>query len=210
MADVKQILKKYGGYIELGAYLIAFISTLLPFWVLADEDDIEKEIEKSFSKYMKRRTMFGVRVEKESGSYLGEPFSSGVAVLIFVIISAIIVAVNTFARNVIENLKNNNKNMEKAIDAAVELVPLLFTFISFILACCSAGSKEVFGSIGINRGVGVYLLIIALIIALAVRIAYVLMVKEYIELFKKPEFENKEVKAEQAEQTNEEVKVEVN
>jgi len=200
MVDVKQLLKKYGAYVELGAYLIAFISTFLPFWVLADEEDI-------YTKFNKRKTLFGFKVQKESGSYLGEPFSSGVAVLIFVIISAIVVVVNTFARNVIENLKNNNKNIEKAIDISVELIPLLFTFISFILACCSAGSKEVYGNILINRGVGVYLLIIALIVALAVRIAYILLVKEYIVLSNKPVVENKEVNAEQ---TNGEVKVEVN
>jgi len=219
MAALKPVLIKYGAYIELAAYILAFVSIFLPF------KNIQKN--KSILNLFKRKDIFDLMDDvsdvgdellkfNDSGNASYIKYSSGICVLIFTIISAGVVALNTFARNIVENLKNNNKEKAKIIDIIVELIPLVFTFISFILTLISTGNGTFGLYIRSEKGkvtlkVGFYLLLIAIIVALAVRIIYIIVVKEIIKTInKKPEFENREVKAEQTEQTANEVVVPVN
>lgn len=126
-------------------------------------------------------------------------YKSAKLLLVFVIISAIIVAVNTFARKAIENFENNNKSNAKIIDVIIEAVPLLLTFVSlilFIIAAADVSSgKDVVGqafrNVKVVYAVGFYFLLLAIIVAFVVRIAYILVVKEYINLSNKP-VENRE------------------
>lgn len=49
MAAIKPILKKFGGFIELGAYLLAIISVFLPFFTV--KLDIDEELEELISQF---------------------------------------------------------------------------------------------------------------------------------------------------------------
>jgi len=217
MANLKPILVKYGAYIELAAYLIAFIAILIPFKKVGKE-------EKKSLKYYKRKDMYGsyddfidftneAKKYNDSGNASYVKFTSGVFVLIFTLLSAAVVALNTFAKSVVENLKNNNKDKAKIIDITVEVIPLALTLLSFLLTLISTGDgkfgdyiKEEGGKITLQFGF--YLLLLAILVALAVRIAYLIIVKEYNKLISnKPIVQNREVKTEQ---TANEVVVPVN
>jgi len=200
MADLKQVLKKYGAYIELAAYFIAFISVFLPFKKIVKE-------ERSMDLY-KRKDMFGelsnianeaLKYDEKSGNASYIKFTSGVFVLIFTLLSAAVVAVNNFAKNVIENIKNNNKDKANIIEIAFEVIPLAFTFLSFLLTLISTGN----GTFGrymeeeenrkIKLQVGFYFLLLAILVVLAVRSAYLIMIKEYNKLLSnKPIAENRD------------------
>jgi len=98
---------------------------------------------------------------------------TGVIVLILTIISAIVVAINTIAKNV----------FEKTIEYVVKLIPLIFTVISIILTIHVFATTEILRRRDINC-TGGYIILVAMIIAFAVRTAYLIMVKK---LFKKNE-----------------------
>jgi len=199
MADLKQVLKKYGAYIELAAYFIAFISVFLPFKKIVKE-------ERSMDLY-KRKDMFGelsnianeaLKYDEKSGNASYIKFTSGVFVLIFTLLSAAVVAVNNFAKNVIENIKNNNKDKANIIEIAFEVIPLAFTFLSFLLTLISTGNGT-FGRYMEEEGrkiklqVGFYFLLLAILVVLAVRSAYLIMIKEYNKLLSnKPIAENRD------------------
>jgi len=217
MANLKPILVKYGAYIELAAYFISFIALLIPF------KNIGKEKEKSLDLFKRKdadgewNNMMEVinegRKYNDSGNASYIKFTSGVFVLIFTLLSAAVVALNTFAKSVVENLKNNNKDKAKIIDITVEVIPLALTLLSFLLTLISTGDgkfgdyiKEEGGKITLQFGF--YLLLLAILVALAVRIAYLIIVKEYNKLISnKPIVQNREVKTEQ---TANEVVVPVN
>jgi len=116
-------------------------------------------------------------------------FSSGICVLIFVLFSVIIVGVNTFAKNAVENFKNENKSNAKTIETIIDLVPFVFTFFSFLLTLITAFS--IFDKF-IKVNVGFVFLLIALIVALAVRGIYLFMIKDYLKYIKKPTTETPE------------------
>jgi len=180
MDDFRQILKKYGGYVELAAYLLAIISAFLPFIIQGMSDS-------SFN---------------ESISFVSIS-SSGIVVLILIIISATVVAINTFAPKIIDNLKNKNKNNAKIIDIIVETVPLVFTLISIIITFFT--NNHFLNQYFIYRnvcGIGAYLIFLAMIIAVIIRVTYLIMVKKF--------FSNKEVKIGQTEQALNQVVVPVN
>lgn len=116
--------------------------------------------------------------------------------------SAAVVAVNTFAKNVVDNLKENSKDKAKIIDIAVDVIPLALTFLSFLLTLISTGNgilgsyiKEEGGKITLQ--VGFYFLLLDILVILAVRIAYLIMIKEYNKLISslsnKPIAQNREV-----------------
>jgi len=178
--DFRQILKKYGGYVELVAYLVAIISVFLPFIIMGISDS-------SFN---------------ESVSFVGIS-TSGIVVLILIVISAVVVAINTFAKKIIDNLKNNKKNNAKIIDIIVETIPFVFTLISIIIALIT--KNHFLNKYFIYRnvsGVGSYLLFFAMIIAVVVRAIYLIIVKKC--------FDSKEVKTGQTEQAINQVVVPVN
>ena len=214
MADIKQILKKYSAYIELAAYLLAFISVFLPF------KKVEKK--KSNFNFYKRKDVIGLYGEADtekfdpvSGNASYIKFGSGVCVLIFTVLSAAIVAFNTFARNVVEKIKNNNKNNAKIIDIIIEVIPLGLTYISLLLTFISIGDGDLgklanASGLSIKLAVGFVFLLLAILIAIVVRTAYLVIVKEYINLINKPVVENKEIKTGKTEQTTNEVVVPVN
>jgi len=117
-------------------------------------------------------------------------------------VSAAVVAVNTFAKNVVDNLKENSKDKAKIIDIAVDVIPLALTFLSFLLTLISTGNgilgsyiKEEGGKITLQ--VGFYFLLLDILVILAVRIAYLIMIKEYNKLISslsnKPIAQNREV-----------------
>jgi len=170
----REILKKFLGCLELAAYLVVIISVFQPY-VSVDLGE-----SKIFSYYT------------QSANYIGTFGTNGVIVLIFSIISALFVAINTFARNVVENLKNDNKNSAKTIDVLAELIPFIFTFVSFILIIINAKDtaaevKEVnyfFNIAGL--GIGYYLLLVGIIIAFVVRILYIIFGKNYLRFSNKP------------------------
>jgi len=214
MSDIKQILKKYSVYVELVAYFLAFISVFLPF----------KKVEKKISNFnfYKRTDVIGLYREantqkfdpvSEKASYI--KFGSGVCVLIFTILSAAVVAFNTFARNVVENIKNKNKKNAKIIDIIIEVIPLGFTYISLLLTLISTGDGDLgkfanANGSSIKLAIGFVFLFLAIIIAIVIRTAYLIIVKEYIILINKPIDENKEINAKKTEQTTNEVIVPVN
>jgi len=162
MAAIKPILKKFGGFIELGAYLLAFISVFLPFFTV--KQDIGKDMEELLSRYSKN-----VETSK-SFSYI-KTYTSAGWLLAFVIISALIVAVNTFARKVVENFENDNKSNAKIIDVIIEAVPLLLIFVSLILLIISAADVSsgdevislMYKNVKVMYGIGFYLLLLAII-----------------------------------------------
>jgi len=175
-----EMLRKFAGIIELLAYLLVIISVFLPY----------VSVDLGNNRY------FGSL--SESANYINTYATSGVCVLIFCIISTIFVAVNTFTRNVIENLKNDNKNSAKTIDVMAELIPFIFTFISFILIIVNANEAStdvekanLFLNI-VNLGIGFYLLLIGIIVALAVRILYIIFGKGYIKFSNEPKVEEVE------------------
>jgi len=207
MADYKQILIKYGIYIELAAYLLALISIFLPFKCVVKErsygkrndvdviemDDsvikeIYSEIDRELSKYNK------------SGNASFINFTSGVFVFIFIFISAVIVAINTFTENIIIKIKE--KINFKFFDIVIELVPLALTIISFILTLIGTDNYDKIIELNIGRiklATGFFLLLIAIIVAIAVRVAYLLLVKDIINICRKTKYEPTEKVFDQSE-----------
>jgi len=222
MASLKPVLIKYGAYIELAAYVLAFVSVFLPFKnIQKNKNLIDLDLFRRSASLMDMMDEVSEVTDEllkfnDSGNASYIKYSSGICVLIFTIISALVVAINTFVRNIVENIKNNNKSKAKIIDLVVELIPLLFTFISFLLVLISSSSGTFGLYIKSQKGkvtlkVGFYLLLVAVIVALAVRILYVIVVKEILKgINKKPVTENREVKAEQTKETANEVVVPVN
>jgi len=103
---------------------------------------------------------------------------------------------NNFANNVIENLKNNNKEKANIIDIAVEVIPL--AFLSFLLTLISTGNG-IFGRYMEEEGRKIklqacfYFLLLAILVVHAVRIAYLIMIKEFNKLLnKKPIVQNRD------------------
>jgi len=191
MAEIKPFIKKYGIYIELVAYLVTFISVFLPFKHLVDN----KNNYDYADIFIKRSDYAGIVSDAASdaqkfnnkslsASYI--KFGNGVCVLIFTILAAIIVSVNTFSRSVIDNFKDNFVDRAKTIDVAVEVIPLVLSAFSFLLLLISTGD----GALGkylsvdndkkIKMSVGFYFLLLALLVAIAIRVAYIILVKEFV------------------------------
>ena len=214
MANYKEILIKYGAFIELGAYLITFISIFLPFKHMTTEE----EMKAARSKYDKRKDLSpedyseALKYDAMSGNISGNrsyiSFASGGWVLAFTIISIILVLVGTFAKSFVESLKNDNKNYEKIIDGIFEYVPISLSVLSFLITIISSGNGEL-GKLSEEDGrpikvsVGFFFVLIGLLVAIAARVAYFVLVK-------KPDFLNREVKAEKTGQTTNEFVVPVN
>jgi len=177
MADYRQILIKYGTYIELVAYLLALISIFLPF------KSVSVVKEKSFGKrnditvnenYIKLDQELSKYDKAGKASFIN--FTYGVFVLIFILISAVIVALNTFAYNCIEKLKE--KINFKFLGIIIELVPLTLTIFSFILTLIGTINNDIISELNIGKiklAIGFFLLSIALIIAITIRIIYIFL-----------------------------------
>jgi len=182
-----EFIKKNGVYIELGAYVLAFISIFLPFI------NVTFFVSVSMS-------LFSVGSE-----VTGTATAAAIFLLLFVIASGALVGINTFANHIIENFKKNNESKVKTIDMVVDIAPFGFSVASFlivIIAAIVAKNHEYSGLISL--AVGFYFLLIAYIVAIAVRGYYLYFIKEI--MGSKPNFETREVKTEQ---TNE-VTVQVN
>jgi len=208
MANSKQILIKYGAYIELCAYFITFISVFLPFKHMTTES------ERKAAKYDKRKDLpYGIykefmKYQTESGNRSYISFTSGGWVLAFTIISLLLVLASTFAKSFVESLKKDNKDYEKIIDGIFEYVPIGLSSLSFLITLISSGNGELGVAAEederpIKLCVGFFFVILGLLVAVAVRIAYFVLVK-------KPALENREIKAEQTERTANEVVVQFN
>jgi len=186
MAGLQDIVKKNGNYIELGAYLLAFISVFLPFMTV-DSDVFEEDHysgDRQLVWKIYREAMHDPKYMDENHPMITRSYTtlkSGVCVLIFVLISALFVAVNTFAKTAVENFKNDNKTNAKTIETIIDLVPFIFTSFSFLLTIISALS--VFDKF-IKVNVGFFFLLISLIVALVVRAIYLVKIKEYLEYLK--------------------------
>jgi len=213
MVNSKEIVIKYGAFIELVAYFITFVSVFLPFKHMTTEE----EMKKARYKYDKRKDLppelysealkYDVRSGNISGNRSYISFASGGWVLAFTIISIILVLVGTFAKSFVESLKNDNKNYEKIIDGIFEYVPISLSVLSFLITIISSGNGEL-GKLSEEDGrpikvsVGFFFVLIGLLIAIAARAAYFVLVK-------KPALENREIKAGRTEQTANEVVVPV-
>ncbi|OUM58999.1 hypothetical protein PIROE2DRAFT_64051 [Piromyces sp. E2] len=173
-------IKQYGGYIEIGAYILAAISVCLPF--------------------LSAQTFMGTY----SASYIHD--SKGVCILIFSILSAVIVGINTFGKTAVENFKNDNKSNAKIIQIFIEVIPLVFTFISLILFLVTAmdlsNIPEMYRDI-ISYAVGFYFLLVALVLAIVLRILQIISNKVFSS-------DNKEATPATQPAANESVTVQVN
>ena len=103
MDQLKDIVKKFGGFIELGGFALAFISVFLPFAAM--------------SYYITISTSF---VNADGW---------GVFVLILTILGAAYVAIDAFAPQVFKKLINGNKTIETVLG----LVPLGIAGIAFLI-----------------------------------------------------------------------------
>lgn len=81
MDKVKEIVKKYGNYIELGGFVLTFIAVFLPFVTVS---------------------FWGI-----SASAAIIKVTMGVFILIFAIFGIALVAIDTFAKSVFENARKN-------------------------------------------------------------------------------------------------------
>jgi len=190
MADYRQIIIKYGTYIELVAYLLALISIFLPFKSVSEvketsygkrDDTVIKEIYKEINHELAKYNKSG------NASFIN--FTTGVIVLIFIIISAVIVAINSFAYNAIEKLKE--KVNFKFFGIIIELIPLTLTIFSVILTLIGTDNNDEIVKLNIARiklAYGFFLLLIALIVAIALRIVYILLIKEGVKLNNKQKY----------------------
>jgi len=184
---IYEFIKKNGAYIELGAFALAFISVFLPF---VNVDTIIGSVG---------------GVSLVSGSTVG-----GIFIILFVLISAALVGIAKFANYIIENFKKENKIQPKTVDNIVDIGPLCLSIASLIIVIIGVfkaknEESKAFGLAEASLSVGFYFLLIAFIVAIAVRLYYLICIKE---MFKnEPVSEKREVKTEQ---TNNEVTVQVN
>jgi len=185
MVDFIEIFRKCSTYIEIVAYLVALGTFFLPF------KNISQIVEKSYGKRnsvldLYNKEQASTEIEKynmETGNLLFIQYWLGVIVLVLTVISTIVVAINKFAEKIIEKLKNKFSN-EIIADIVVEVVPLIFSIISITLTFLSIGNgaltevAKVYNA-QIKMSIGFYLLIIALILAVVVRIVYIVLFKMF-------------------------------
>ena len=102
MDKLKDITKKYGNFIELGAFVLLFISVFLPFVTVS---------------------LYGYSI---SGSIIKDTL--GVFILIFAILGAGYVAIDSFAKDVFKGVREGNKNAGLILD----LIPLGLAGLSLL------------------------------------------------------------------------------
>ncbi len=106
MDQLKDIVKKFGGFIELGGFALALISVFLPFVVAS---------------------YYGISA---SVSFIHDGW--GVFVLILTILGAAYVAIDAFAPQIFNKLVNGNKTIETVlglVPLGIAGLALLITFI---------------------------------------------------------------------------------
>jgi len=186
------INKNIYGYVELIAYVLAFISLLIPFISvdtmnsknINEYDILEADIGLlfdllyendfiDFSRGIKTGSLKNALYPTLTRSYI--KFRSGIVVLIFIIISAIFVAATKFAKKFVESLKNNEN--AKTVNTILESVPFLLTLTSLILTIVSGTSVS---CRIIDLATGFILLIVALSIALLSRVIYIVVDKNLL------------------------------
>jgi len=186
--------KKTVKNIELVAYFLALSSYFFPF------KHISLIVEKSYGKRnsildLYNKEQASTEIEKynmKTGNLLFIQYWLGVFVLGLVLLSAIVVILNSFVKSVVERLKNKFQN-ENKVALIVELIPLVFTIISITLTFLSMGNgaltevAKVYNA-EINMSFGFFLLITALILALIVRIVYIIISKDDIISSNKPKY----------------------
>jgi len=156
----KDIFWNYGRYVELLAYVLAFISVFLPF------------LHGTLDNWHEVKMLGNVYRDAISVSYIH--YKPGVCVFIFTIISALLVLLALFAGGFIRKLQNRSNG--NIIDAIVELLPLHFTLNSIVLSFISVSDIDGIRPAGnISIGAGYYLLLLALLVAAVIRIVYLFM-----------------------------------
>jgi len=164
MASVTQILKKCGCIFEIIAYILCIISILfLPYVTVGGKD--------SFSFF------FG-SPEKEIIKF--NDFEGYIYILIIYIVSASIVIFNVI---VIDGIMKKNR----AIEVIMELIPLILTIISLILILTNEDkinlAIDAMNILAYNfakKDIGYYLILISSIVAIVIRLLYVVLVKEIV------------------------------
>jgi len=194
MAEFIQTYKKIFTYIELVAYFLALSSFFFPF------KHISPIVEKSNGKRnsildLYNKEQASTEIEKynlETGNLLFIQYWFGVFVLGLTILSAVVVVFNSFIKKWLEGYKNKISN-GNIVDLVVEIIPLAFTAISLALTFFSIGNgaltevAKVYNA-QIYMSFGYYLLLISLILAIAVRIVYMILAKDDIILSDKPKY----------------------
>lgn len=102
MDKLKDITKNYGHFIELGAFVLMFISVFLPFVTVS---------------------IYGFTA---SASFIKDTL--GVFVLIFAILGCAFVAIDTFAKDVFKKFRDGSKNAGLILD----LIPLGLACLSLL------------------------------------------------------------------------------
>jgi len=169
MASVTQLLKKCGFIIELIAYILCIVSILyLPYVSVGGKD--------SFSFF------FG-SPEKEEIKF--NEFEGSTYILILYIVSASIVLFNVI-------VINNIKKKFRAIEVIMELIPLILTITSLVLILTNENKIDfllkAMNILAFNfakKDIGYYLILIPSIVAIVVRLFYIILVKEIVTCGKK-------------------------
>jgi len=186
MVDYIEIFRKSSIYVEILAYLVVLGSFFLPF------KNISEIVDQSYGKrnsvldlYNKEQATTEIeKYDMETGNLLFIKYWLGDVVLGLTVLSTIVVVLNKFFENIVERLKNKFSN-EIIADIVVEIIPLIFSIISITLTLLSIRNgeltrlaRDVYHA-QIKMCIGFYTIIIALILAVVVRIVYIILFKMF-------------------------------